>query len=308
MRSTAYLFIVSALLVGWAAPAAADPTMCDAVWSDAARGRDVPVRIRMPGGNGQVPLILFSHGLGGSLDSGRAWSHAWAEAGFAVVNLQHPGSDRSVIGGGRLGLIDAMSPSQLVERTRDARFVIAAIGRQDREGACDLRRIDTERIGMAGHSYGAHTTQALAGQRFAGGSNGDTVEPRIRAAVAFSPSPPFRRSSEAAFADVRIPFFSVTGTEDIVPFLPGITPADRERPFRAMPPGGKYLLVLSGADHMAFNGGGDGRPEPGPHVAELVVAATTDFWRWTLSDDVAARLRLDRLEQRLAPEDRFERR
>ena len=310
MKPIACLATALALLFGCAAPAPAAPTLCEATWTDTARGREVPVRIRLPERGGRVPLILFSHGLGGSLDSGTAWAEAWAQAGFAVINLQHPGSDRGIVGGGRRALLRAMAPEQLAARAGDVGFVIGTVGRGGREGRCDLGRIDPRRIGMSGHSYGAHTTQAVAGQDFSRRSGGDLTEPRIRAAIAFSPSPPFRGSAEAAFDDIAIPFFSITGTEDRVPFLPMITPADRERPFRAMPPGGKYLLVLAGADHMAFNAGGDPRPrrvEPDQRIVALVVEATTDFWRWTLADDPEARRRLDALPARLAPGDRFER-
>ena len=44
--------------------------VCDAVWRDAARGRDLPVRIRMPDGSGRVPVVLFSPGLGGNRQGG----------------------------------------------------------------------------------------------------------------------------------------------------------------------------------------------------------------------------------------------
>lgn len=65
------------LLLG--APAIALPPaggpVCEAQWRDAARGgRIVPVRIRMPAGTGKVPVILFSHGLAGSLDAGTLWA------------------------------------------------------------------------------------------------------------------------------------------------------------------------------------------------------------------------------------------
>jgi len=293
------------------APAAADIPLadaiivCDAKWRDAARDRIVPVRIRMPEGNAKAPVILFSHGLGGSLDGGTNWTVAWAKAGFIVVNLQHPGSDRSILGEGRIAA--AMAPAQLIARAADVHFVLDELGRRPREGACDLRRVDLARVGMSGHSFGAHTTQAIAGQRFP--VVGIASDPRVKAAVAFSPSPPMWGSDTTAFGAVAIPFFSVTGTEDTVPITPRITPRDRERPFRAMPPGGKYLLVLHGANHMVFNAQ-DGLRGPAstatPHIRDSVISATALFWRWTLQGDPEAKRWLDGFAKTLPPEDRFE--
>lgn len=301
------LFLAAALLAPLTVDAASAEAVitCDARWHDAARDRDVPVRIRMPAGTGTAPAILFSHGLGGSLDGGTNWAVAWAKAGFIVVNLQHPGSDRSIIGSG--GIAAAMAPEQLVARIDDVHFVLDELGRRPREGACDLRRADLAHIGMSGHSFGAHTTQAIAGQRFP--LAGIAPDPRIKAAIAFSPSPPMRGSDAVAFGGITIPFFSITGTEDAAPITPSIRPNDRERPFRSMPPGGKYLLVLAGANHMVFNAQ-DGLRGPAstatPHIRDTVVAATTLFWHATLLGDTPAGAALARFGSTLPSGDRFE--
>ncbi len=318
-----YKFLVlgaGALLVACSAdvPATAAIRICEARWIDTDRGnREVPVRIRLPDRIKKAPLILFSHGLGGSLDGGRAWVEQWADAGFAVVNLQHPGSDRTVAGTG--GLFRAMNASQLQARAKDVSFVINTLAAKQREGSCDLRKIDLGRIGMSGHSFGAHTTQAVAGQNLGGP---DLTDARIDSAVAFSPAPPAQDSAELAFAPIRIPFFSITGSKDKVAFLPQLTPARRELPFRAMPAGGKYLLVLDGADHMDMGGPqGDGRNRLSARLrdrashgqerrdasAQVIKHATTDFWRWTLLGDAAAKARLDATGQHLSKGDRFER-
>jgi predicted dienelactone hydrolase len=326
-------FFLTAALLGSVAPgtAMAAGPVCDAVWHDTARNRDVPVRIRMPGGGAKAPLILFSHGLGGSLDGGKLWAQAWADAGFVVIHLQHPGSDRSVLqsgrggaklrmlrrmrsgGGGDIGgaLRAAMTPEQLDARAADAKFVLDQIPKRTREGRCTLTRIDTGHIGMSGHSFGAHTTQALAGQIFARTTTA-TAEPRISASIAFSPSPPSMGSDAQATARMTKPFFTITGTEDTTPAASGVSAADRERPFRAMPPGDKYLLVLKGANHAEFSGnaGGFRREGPDEHVRTAVIDTSIAFWRWTLLGDRAAKAALDdpkALEARLAPGGRLER-
>jgi predicted dienelactone hydrolase len=307
MRRLSACIVALGVALSLPALAVAQPATCDGSWTDAARERTVPVRIRMPDGQGKAPVILFSHGLGGSLDGGSNWAEAWRAAGFVVINLQHPGSDRSIIASGRIAA--AMSPQQLQARVQDARFVLDELGRRRKEGVCDLTRIDLAHVGMSGHSFGAHTTQALAGQRFP--MPGVAADPRITSAVAFSPSPPVRGSDTQAFGAITMPFLSITGTADVAPIVPNVSAADRERPFRAMPPGGKYLLVLDGANHMVFNGQDGLRgaaSTASPHIRQTVIEATTLFWRWTLWGDLEARRRLDGLGATLPPQDRFEQR
>lgn len=263
--------------------------LCEGVWLDGLRNRAVPVRIRMPTGAGKVAVILFSHGLGGSLDAGAIWAHAWASAGFAVVNIQHPGTDSSIFG--KPGFKSLLNGEQLTERARDVQFVIGELGRRVLEGSCNLGRIDQSRIGVAGHSFGAQTVQAIAGQSFPTEIEPPLSDLRVRAAVGLSPSPPLGWSPEAAFSTIRVPFMSITGTADAVPFVIPITPLQRQEPFRLMPPGDKYLLVLNGGTHEMFAGQAFRtmlNGEPPPHIRDAVIEATLAFWRATLDRNAAA--------------------
>jgi predicted dienelactone hydrolase len=315
-----------------ASPAA---VVCDVAWRDASRDRELPVRIRLPAGSEAVPVILFSHGLGGTVEAGTDWAVAWVEAGLAVVHLQHPGSDASVWQGQRPGgrlpaMQEAMTSGQLTQRALDVRFVLDRIaagamagevagetpgeapGEAPREtpGGCDLRRLDLGRVGVSGHSFGARTAQLAAGQRLLPRAGGDSFrEPRVRAAVAFSPAPPQGPEAlqRAAFAGVELPFFSITGTRDEVPALNDVAPEQRLLPHRFMPAGGKHLLVFDGADHAAFSGQARLRQRD-PHVTRVVIAATTAFWRATLLDDESARAWLagDGVRQMLRPGDSYD--
>lgn len=283
---------------------------CDAAWSDPARdGRVVPVRIRMPEGGGKAPLILFSHGLGGNLDAGTQWVEAWRGAGFLTVNLQHPGSDEGIWRGKARpmqGVRKAMSVEQMKARAEDVRFVLDHIARGGMEGACDLSRADMNRVGMSGHSFGAQTTLAVSGTRYDGAAL--LADPRIRASIAFSPQPAQNQDDRAAFGAIHIPFMSITGTRDALPWLNKVTAADRIRPYAAMPAGAKYLLVFDGGTHMMFGGQQTRmrRATPPPGLVDNVTAATTLFWRATLMDDARARAELDAFGSRMGKADRFE--
>jgi len=145
-----------------------------------------------------------------------------------------------------------------------------------------------KRIGMSGHSFGALTTQAVSGEKFPVG--GRMIDPRIKAAIMFSPSAPRRGGAKAAFGAVAIPWMLMTGTEDMSP-LGDENVASRLTVFPALPPGGKYELVLYKAEHSAFTE----RALPGDHEKRnpnhhrAILAISTAFWDAYLNADPAAR-------------------
>jgi predicted dienelactone hydrolase len=287
------------------------------VWHDAARNRDIPVRVRMPAGSRPVPLVVFSHGLGGDTNGGTLWGKAWAGRGLAVIHIQHPGSDTAVYRDAPtpadvpMRVRAAATPEQLLARVADAQFVLDTVALRPRAGACDLARIDPDRIGFAGHSMGAWTAQAIAGQRW--GGDASFADRRIRAAIALSPSAPFVRDAATSFGKIGIPFLSITGTADgasaqAQPDIRAAAAEQRTAPYRGMPPGAKYLLVFDGADHMVFSGNARRAERPvDAHVKAVTIAATTAFWGATLLGDARDKAFLaDGLAATLAPGDRLE--
>src|SRR4051812_40026410 len=67
-------------------------------WKDAKRkDREVPVRLYVPQkAKGPRPVVIFSHGLGGSRDNAAYLGKHWASHGFVCVYVQHRGSDELV--------------------------------------------------------------------------------------------------------------------------------------------------------------------------------------------------------------------
>ena len=287
------------------------PTVIDDLWTDTARQRAVPVRVRWPDANrhaGPWPVVLFSHGLGGTRDGGAIWAEAWAAAGFAVVQLQHPGSDLEAVRAVATSFSDQRAlrtltgPDQLLARLRDVGFVLDEISRRHAAGEGAWHRVRPTGAGLAGHSFGAHTTLGMAGQRYPAFEG--IHEPRLAAFIAFSPTVPRLGSADRAFERLTRPVLSVTGTRDGDVVGVGATPERRIAVFGALPPGNKAHLVLRDADHMTFAGQAGRAAEIVPREPitrelqgtqhALVAAITTDWWRATLLDDAAAWQRLEK--------------
>lgn len=308
------LFLAAGLPLAWLPTGASHATgaVVDEDWTDAARQRTVPVRVRWPSGASPRPasgwpLVLYSHGLGGSREGGATWGEAWAAAGFVVVHLQHPGSDTPALRASGLrsfadkdGLRQAASPQQLLARVQDARFALDEIARRRAAGDAHWQTVGSEAVGFAGHSFGAHTTMALAGQLYPRGLS--VAEPRIAAFIAFSPSLPAAGDAQAALARITRPMLCLTGTRDEDVAGTRATPERRAAVFGALPAGNKAGLVLQEADHMTFGGDAGRRAGILPRADAtralqaqhhaLLSALTTDWWRTHLLSDAGARQRL----------------
>ena len=285
------------------------PAVADETWIDTARQRELPVRLRWPDAArfaGPRPVVLFSHGLGGTREGGSVWGAAWADAGFVVLHLQHAGSDLAAVRAtatsfaDRSGLRASASAEQLVARLRDVGFALDEVQRRHAAGLGRWATVRPARIGMSGHSFGAHTTLGMAGQRYPGFDG--VSETRLASFIAFSPTLPVAGDAQRAFERMARPLLCVTGTRDQDVLGTGATPDRRAGVFAALPKGDKGQLVLQDADHMSF-GGQTGRAveivpreqitrdlQPAHHA--LVASITTDWWRATLSGDTAARTRL----------------
>lgn len=282
----------------------------DETWLDATRQRELPVKVRWPDAataqGGPLPVLLFSHGLGGTREGGAVWGEAWAAAGFVVLHLQHPGSDLAAVKAVTSTFTDkqalrlAASPAQLLARLHDVTFALDEIGRRHAARQGRWGTVRTTQIGMSGHSFGAHTTLGMAGQRYAGFEGMD--EPRLASFMAFSPSLPAAGDASKAFDRMTRPMLCLTGTLDADVAGNNSTPERRMAVFDALPAGDKAQLVLQYADHMTFAGQLGRAVEiiqreqvtrdlQGAHHA-LMASVSSDWWRATLLGDAEARGRL----------------
>ncbi len=276
------------------------PETLDFTVHDPERKRDIPLRVYLPTEKKPAPVVLFSHGLGGSCEGCAYLGRHWAARGYAAVFLQHPGSDTSVWKDKLLGermnaLKKAADLQNFLHRVKDVPVVLDQLDRwSETEDHPLAGRLDLDRVGMSGHSFGAVTTQAVSGQSTGFGRLSFT-DPRIKAAIPLSPSSPRGGiDPKEAFGQVRIPWMLMTGTKDLAP----IGDADMESRlavFPALPPGGKYELVLFGAEHSAFTDRalpGD-TEERNPNHHRVILALSTAFWDAWLSGNARAKAWLD---------------
>ena len=184
---------------------------------DSFRNRDIPIRVYLPAQESPSPVVLFSHGLGGSRWGCTYLGKHWSARGYAAVFLQHPGSDNSVwkdvsITRRRQAMREAASGKNLMLRVKDVSAVLDQLtkwNKQDKHVLSGL--LDLSRVGMSGHSFGALTTQFVSGQS-AGRFGQRFTDQRIKAAITFSPSS--RTDPKTAFGNVKIPWMLMTGTRD----------------------------------------------------------------------------------------------
>ncbi len=257
-------------------------------WRDQARGRDVPVKIYLPPQAGPRPLLVVSHGLGGSREGLEYLGQAWAAAGFLCIHPQHLGSDEGVWKGAanpEAALRRAVAnPRNAIDRARDVSFVLDEALQASRTPDSPLfRRIDAQKIGVAGHSFGAWTALAAAGR------GGRLQDARIKACVALSAPARDLEREKADDADFQTPVFHFTGTQDNSP-IGEMSAANRRVPFDAITKAQEYLVILDGADHMTFES--KRRKGSNPNDArdhDLIVQATTAFWRAYLENDADAK-------------------
>lgn len=280
-------------------PEAALAAPLDFTVQDAKRDRALPLRVYFAATTQAAPVVLFSHGLGGSRENNPYLGKHWSARGYAVVFVQHPGSDESVWKGQGparipMAMKQAASVQNFILRAADIPAVLDQLTRWNADEAHALRgRLDLTRVGMSGHSFGAVTTQAVSGQSLPVGGARFT-DPRIKAALMMSPSVPAAGNAERAFGSVNLPWLLMTGTKDVARIGAMTIGGDldsRLGVYPALPPGDKYELVLKDAEHGAF--GERALPSEGrqqnPNHHRVILALSTAFWDAFLKGDAEAK-------------------
>jgi predicted dienelactone hydrolase len=243
---------------------------------------------------GKFPVVLFSHGLGGTREGYAYLGQAWAAHGYVSVHVQHLGSDDRAYKGTLQPLRKMrqamMDPANRTNRPLDVMFALNTLTALSTDPGFALAgHLDLSEVGVAGHSFGAHTTMVLAGAAFGNGPP-PVHDPRIKAAVAMSTPIIDRSLAFTSFAGVTIPVFHMTGTKDVVRVLqgPGAKASDRRIPFDQTAHAPAYLLTFEGGDHLVFSGRGVAARPGDAAFQQRVVAGSLAFWDAYLKHDPEA--------------------
>lgn len=239
---------------------------------DDVRGKTLPLRVRAPiAAAGEYPLVIFSHGAGGSRDAFADLSAAWAAQGYIVVHCTHDDSlqlrrqkDENL----ERILTDPKSLKSDVkpkERMADVTLIIDEVatiqksldGNSKTAGA----KIDASRIAIAGHSAGALTTQMAIGVKVRGGRAGvgaltpaNVGDARIACGIVISGQGLTNRMmTKESWSELEKPMLVITGSKDVAR-ISDETPESRRHPYEYAKPGDKYLLFMEGATHSSYQG------------------------------------------------------
>jgi predicted dienelactone hydrolase len=257
-------------------------------------GRNVPIRVYHDGTKNKYPVILFSHGLGGSRSNNPYLGKFWADHGYTAVFMQHPGSDIDVIKNARFGqrfrvLRSAASWKSASDRVADVSFVLDRLEKFSADKFHPLfGKLDLDNVGMAGHSFGAVTTLSVAGRKFAL-TRKFVDERRIDAFLSMSPQPEKGIDPATAFGHLNRPIFCMTGTKDGSPIDKSFAPETRQLVYKALPAGDKFQLVLDGAEHHAFGDIARRGQVRDPDHHGIIQALSLKFWDAYLKGDADAK-------------------
>ena len=223
------------------------------VWFPATGGGDAVAK-------GRFPVVVFSHGLGGTPTDYRTLLTRWAAAGFVVAAPAYPHTSR---GAADFQVLD------VINQPADASYVLTRVLALDGAAGDPLRgHLDAARVGAAGHSAGGITTLGM----FTLGRDA-----RLDAGIVLAGS---ALGVAGSYQGSAAPLLFVHGKRDeVVSYESGKAAYDSVPWPKAMVtlPDAGHLIGLRGADDPEFR---------------VVADATTEFLRWGLYGDPAAKRRL----------------
>lgn len=220
------------------------------------RGADLQVRVTAPTIGSDLPIVVFSHGFGESMDGYAPLAEFWAAHGFAVVQPTH--LDSQTLG---IAPDDPRTPVIWRFRIEDLTRVLDELDRIEASVPSLDGRLNHDRIAVAGHSWGATTASALIGACIVdqdGNVGEDMSDPRVAAGVllAVAGTGGDDLTAFAAehfsfmnpnFAQMTTPALVVAGDQDKSPL--STRGPDWWTDAYTLSPGDKSLLTLFGAEH-----------------------------------------------------------
>jgi predicted dienelactone hydrolase len=226
------------------------------VLSAPGRGEDLHVRVSAPAIGRELPIIVFSHGFGSSLEGYGPLVDFWAAHGFVVMQPTHLDS-RTL----SFPPDDPRTPRIWRFRVEDMKRILDQLDLLEAAVPGLSGRLDRSRIATAGHSFGGQTAGNLLGLRVLdpeGKKGEDLSDSRIKAGVLLATAgqggadlTPFAAEHfpfmNPSFAEMTTPALVVAGDQDNSPL--SVRGPDWCTDPYFLSPGSKSLLTLFGAEH-----------------------------------------------------------
>lgn len=262
---------------------------------DKQRDKTLPLRLTFPKAEGKFPVIVYSHGAMGSKDAYAPLIELWASHGYICIQPTHEDSLQLMLKSGeRFRLQNVWA--KWSTRPPDIRLILDSLKQLEADVEGLEGKIDHERIGMGGHSFGAHTSQLIGGVKL---RNPVTkrfqtyYDPRPDAFLLISPQGTGDSLVEESYSGLTRPTLVITGTNDKSP-RNGKDHLWRREVYDHSPAGDRFLLLVDEAYH-GFGGITGARRFPGSGPANedhvnYVKSASLALWDAFLkSDDDAKR-------------------
>jgi predicted dienelactone hydrolase len=238
--------------------------------NDEKRQRKIPVDVYWSNSaNTEKPVIVLSHGFGLVRTDLRYLAEHLASHGYVVAALEHPGSNFTANKGA-----NSLKPQEFLDRPRDISFVLDELEKLNQNADNPLQgKLATNKVMVAGFSFGGTTALALAGGEFQLGSLKQTCQQnagklslvqgflcvakelpedsyqlrdeRVKQIVALKPATSLL-FGETGLTKVQVPTLILTGSSD------NITPTLSEHITSfAKIPSPKWLAAAVGATHLS---------------------------------------------------------
>jgi predicted dienelactone hydrolase len=250
------------------------------------------------------PLVVISHGLGGTSASFTYLAEYLAERGIAVVAIEHAGSNDQQLFALLTGQSGAVvQDEEFLRRPREVSFTLNTLTSLNTRDSPIQGRLDLNRVGVLGQSFGGYTALALGGATFDAEGLGQVCppgtltfnpslllqcqavrlndpgnslsDPRIRSIFAINPigSALFGKTG---FGQIAVPVMLVASTGDTVaPAFP-----EQLQPFTWLSTPTRYLLMIDQGTHFSTIGDIAVGDQPLPIPPELIGLRPDLVWAY----------------------------
>ncbi len=276
-------------------------TVEEIILKDQKRKKDLPSRIYFPKAAGAFPVIVFSHGAGGSKDNYGLLGKYWASHGYVVIHPTHADSialqrKQGEAVGDTAELLRKVTTGTdgWLNRPRDVSFVLDSFAEIERAAPALKGKLDAKRIGVGGHSYGAYTSQLIGGVMITLANETKPMslaDERVRCVLLLSAQGRNQQGlTERSWDTLKRPMMNVTGSRDRG--AGGQGPDWKREPYNFSPAGDKYQLFIEDAVHGLGGIAGAQRTvnsaADNPAHRDYIKTASLAFWDAYLKQDKAA--------------------